>query len=223
MPIFRRPAPAPDAADQEGPLRPEVVDTRQASEPQLPPSRMRGTEPLYGYVVGLELLVVAILNVVITKGKGAPTHPQTGLQIIAIVVPLVFIGLLQLRNRTIAGFAAIVAAFFVTLPKVPNALAVAHVFALAIPLAYGLLITQRQRRALGTSMRRGGRRQAGQAGQGGQAGQAQGRGGQTPAKSSTERRRGRKKGQDEPSGPKPNARYTPPKAKRNQPQGKARR
>lgn len=177
--------------------------------PDLPPSRMRGTEPLYGYVVALELLVVAILNIVISKGKGAPAHPQTGLQIIGVVAPLVLVGLIQSRNRTMVGFAAIVAAFFVTLPKVPTQLAVAHVLALAVPLVYGLVITQRQRRAMGNSARRGGRR--GPAADGARSGGA-------PASAGTgaARRRGGRRGVKEevPAGPRPNARYTPPKTKR---------
>lgn len=212
MALFRRGASSSDTNERSDAVQAEVVGTPAPSDAGLPPSRMRGTEPLYGYVVGLELLVVAILNIVITKGKGAPAHPQTGLQILAVAAPLVFVGLLQLRNRTIAGFSAIVAAFFVTLPKVPNSLSVAHVFALAIPLAYGLIITQRQRRAIGNTARRGGRASRASSKDVAQGGSARTTG---SAEARTDRRRGRKKGQDAvPTGPRPNARYTPPKAKR---------
>lgn len=201
MPLFRRFTSSTDST--AAPVTTEVVD------PDLPPSRMRGTEPLYGYVVALELLVVAVLNIVISNGKGAPAHPQTGLQIIGVVAPLALAGLIQTRNRTMVGFAAIVAAFFVTLPRVPTRLAVAHVLALAIPLVYGLVITQRQRRAMGNSARRGGRREPG-------ATNARSGRGPASAGTGTARRRGGRKGAKEevPAGPRPNARYTPPKAKR---------
>ena len=212
MPLFRRPTPPEDT-------QVEVVDTAVPSpDDQLPPSRMRGTESLYGYVVALELLVVAILNIVITKGKGAPAHPQTGLQIIGVAAPLVLVGVIQTRNRTIVGFAAIVAAFFVTLPKVPTSLAIPHVLALAVPLAYGLIITQRQRRAVGNAARKGSRVGAN--------GNARSSRGQGTTDAGAGRRRGRKAGkggkEEVPQGPRPNARYTPPKAKRA-PQGKATR
>lgn len=211
MPLFRRPG-SPAGAEGDPAVRAEVLDTPTGTDGDLPPSRMRGTEFLYGYVVALELLVVAILNIVISKGKGAPAHPQTGLQIIGLLAPLVLVGLIQSRNRTMVGFASIVAAFFVTLPKVPTSLTVAHVLALAVPLAYGLIVTQRQRRAMGNTARRGGRgatQSTGSRATSGAGGSAGGSGG------ANGRRRGRKGAKEAvPSGPRPNSRYTPPKAKR---------
>lgn len=205
MALFRRPGSGRvDGTDQATTAMANGTDVEVADD--LPPSRMRKTEPLYGYVVGLELLVVAVLNMTVTGGKGAPAHPQTGLQLVGIVASLAFFAVLQLRNRTIVGFAAIVDAFFVTLPRVPNSLGVAHVLALAIPLGYGLIITQRQRRAMGNATR--GRRRA----EGGR------RAGTSPAPESRRRRRAAKTA-PQPTGPQPSARYTPPKSKR----GKARR
>ena len=43
----------------------------------LKPTAMRRPEPLYGYVVGLELIFISILNLTVTHGKGAPAHPAT--------------------------------------------------------------------------------------------------------------------------------------------------
>ena len=43
----------------------------------LKPSAMRGNEALWGYVVAGELIVVSILNLMVTHGKGAPAHPNT--------------------------------------------------------------------------------------------------------------------------------------------------
>jgi hypothetical protein len=187
---------------------------------ELPPSRMRGTESLYGYVVALELLVVAVLNLTVRTGTGAPAHPQTTLQVIGIAASVALFGLLQVRSRTVVGFAAIVAAFFVTLPKVPNSLSLAHILALAVPLIYGLILTQRQRRA--TGLARGSRRGGGGSGtteNSIRAGGGSGRRGSAAAggraRNATSGRGRRGKAADPaPSGPRPSARYTPPKAKR---------
>ncbi len=204
MALFRRSTEEAEPVSQE-----EPGADLEAAEPTLRPSRMRGTEPLYGYVIGLELLAVAIVQMVVRGGKGAPAHPQTGLQIAAIAASVAFFGVLQLRNRTIVGFAAIIAAFFVTLPRVPNSLSAVHIFALVFPLAYGLIISQRQRKAMMAAARgsRGGgasRREAARA---------------AATARRSDRRRG-KRAEPAPSGPRPNARYTPPKAKRGDAKGK---
>ena len=214
-PAARPPEPVPAAAPGEPTNQTDQTD--QTDEPDLPPSRMRGTEPLYGYVVGLELVVIAILTLVIHSGKGAPKHPQTGLQIAGLVVSIAYFAVLQRRSRTLTAFAAIVAAFIVTLPAVPDALRSTRVFVLAIPLAYGLIITQRQRKATGLTMR-GTRKNPGAAGGG--AGSTSRR--DPSAKSGPPaggRRGGRGRGEPKqptptPAGPRASARYTPPKPKR---------
>ena len=215
MPLFRRPATTDtgtdtrtDASHEEPPappVQPDVVTPDQ----DLRPSRMRGTESLYGYVVGLELLAMAIVQIVVRGGKGAPAHPQTTLQIVAIVAALAFFGILQVRNRTIVGFAAIIAAFFVTIPRVPNALGAAHIFTLVVPLAYGLIISQRQRKAMMAAAR------AGRGGGGRAGGVSRREAARSEAASRrADRRRGGKGAESQPTGPRPSARYTPPKAKR---------
>ena len=192
------------------------VDSEPDSAPSAPvasglkPSTMRGNEALFGYVVGVALVVVAILNLTVTHGTGAPAHPQTTLEAVGVAASLAFFGAIQTKNRMIAGFGAILAAFFVTLPRVPNSLSVAHIIALVLPMAYGLIITQRQRR----EMPRPARAKRGAAvadTKGGRPGKA--RAGATPA---TGRRR-RGKHPEPVNGPQPSARYTPPKAKRQQP------
>lgn len=186
---------------------PEVVEA--APETDLPPSRMRGSEPLYGIVVGLELVVVAILTLVMHGGKGAPKHPQTALQIAGLVASLAFFAVLQRRSRTLTAFSAIVAAFIVTLPAVPDSLRTTRVFVLAVPLAYGLIITQRQRKATGLSVR-GTRKKPG-ADPGANTSPRRARAAASPPPAG---RRGR--GQETPAagGPRANSRYTPPKPKR---------
>lgn len=183
--------------------------------PGLKPSAMRGYEPIYGYVVGVVLVVVAVLNLTVTHGTGAPAHPQTTLAAVGVAASLALFGAIQTKNRMIAGFGAILAAFFVTLPRVPTSLSVAHIVALVVPMAYGLIITQRQRRDT-PRLARGGRGSRGAAASGDAKGS--GRGGKsrpgatgaTPA--GGRRRRGKQPGPI--SGPRPNARYTPPKSKR---------
>lgn len=183
-----------------------------AAEPDLPPSRMRGSEPLYGYVVGLELVVIAILTLVIHYGKGAPKHPQTALQIGGLAASIAYFAVLQRKSRTLTAFAAIVAAFIVTLPAVPDSLRSTRVFVLAIPLAYGLIITQRQRKATGLTMR-GTRKSASSAGTdaGSKAGRTSTAAARPPARRGG---RGRDKADPAAAGPRASSRYTPPKPKR---------
>jgi hypothetical protein len=197
------PDPVPDRPVAAGP-----------DEPGLPPSRMRGTESLYGYVVGLELVVVAILTLVMHGGKGAPKHPQTGLQIAGLIGSIAFFAVLQRRSRTLTAFAAIAAAFIVTLPAVPDSLRTSRIFVLAVPLAYGLIITQRQRKATGLSMR-GTRTRSASAGPGTRTDTgSKGRRSATDAARPPARRRGRGQDTPAPAGPRPSPRYTPPKPKR---------
>ncbi len=179
-------------------------------EPELPPSRMRGSESLYGYVVGAELLVVAILNLVVRSGPDAPAHPGTVLEVIAVVAALAFFAVLQTRNRTVVGLGAIVGAFFVTIPKVPNSLAAPHILALVVPLVYGLVLTQRQRRAIGKTVRE---RRRGAARRSSADRSPDAERGRTD-RSRRDRGRG---GRAAPtaSGARPNGRYTPPKTKRS--------
>ncbi len=184
------------------------------ADPGLKPSTMRGSEGLYGYVVGLELLVVGVLNLTVTHGPGAPAHPQTTLAAVGVAASIAFMAVIRLKNRMAAGFGAIVAAFFVTLPRVPNSMSIAHIFALVVPMAYGLIITQRQRRDT-PKLARGAARGAAARGSGASpaGGRTGGKGAGTTPAGAGRGRRGKK--QAEPAnGPRPSARYTPPKSKR---------
>lgn len=173
-----------------------------AAATDLKPSAMRGNEYRYGLLVAAELVVVAILNLSVTHGKGAPAHPPTTLALIGLVAALAVFGLLRTDNRMIVGFGSIIAAFFVTLPRTPNSLSIAHLFALGIPLAYTLVLTQRQRKATTTQLRQN--RAAGPRPAAGRAGR-------------------RRKEPQQPEGPRPSRRYTPPKSKRPTGKGSGRR
>jgi hypothetical protein len=186
---------------------PDDSRSRRATDaevgPPRKPSTMKWPEPLYGAVVALELVVIAILNLTVTTGKGAPTHSQTTLSLIGLACAIGFGALLFTRNRMVAAFAAIAAGFFVTLPKVPDRVTVFHLFGLVFPLVYAFVLTQRQRKdsAALTKARASG---------GGAA--------RTPAErrasAQTQRRRGRRSKAAEPTGPAASRRYTPPKPKR---------
>jgi uncharacterized membrane protein YccC len=174
---------------------------RFASSPSTPdpvggPSRMQGNEPLWGYAVAVLLVVVAVLDLTVTTGAGAPKHPTTWTPAAGLVLALVLAGTMRYRSRLLSPFVAIFAAFFVTLSKGPRVLGFPHILALVVAVGFALLVSMRQRKdqkALTPNMTAADRREAADA------------------------RRRRRKGEPEPPpGPKrppPSARYTPPKSK----------
>ncbi len=191
--------------------RDEPDQGAEVDEADLKPSALRGTEPLYGYVVAAELLVVAILNLTDTHGAGAPAHPDKILSAIGILAAVGVVAAIRLtRHRMIVGFVTIAAAFLVNLPKVPHSLQLAHVIAIAIPLVYAFILTQRQNKARMAEIKRA------RTGEPGASGTRSGRtsaAGRADEQAKRRERRGRR-GVPEPSGPKASSRYTPPKPKR---------
>jgi hypothetical protein len=190
-----------------------------ASDPDdlsLKPSQMRGSEARYGYIVALELIGVSIVNLVVIHGKGAPKHPATAVAVVGLLASVGLVALVRTHHRIIVPLGAVVAAFFVTLPRVPNSVAETHLLALGIPVIYALIITQRQRKsaaaytrarrsagakttAAGRKADAADRRRSGQAAQSGRSG------------------RSRRKPAIAPTGPAASRRYTPPKPKRPRP------
>jgi hypothetical protein len=199
---------APAPARRSGGLLSRWADSARArattpvDESQLKPTDMRGNEALYGYILAAELVVVSVFNLVFTHGKGAPAHPPTTLSVVGLIVSVAFGALVRTHNRFIVSFAALIAAFFVTLPRVPSKLFVFHLLALILPLIYALVLMQRQRKATLA---------AAKSGSGGR---------QTPAQRRAEadarrrERRQQKRGAPPPPKVAPSRRYTPPKAKR---------
>jgi hypothetical protein len=190
--------PGTEAGDATNPDDSEIGPPRK-------PSTMKWPEPLYGAVVALELAVIAILNLTVTTGKGAPTHSQTTLSLIGLACAIGFGALLFTRNRMVVSFAAIAAGFFVTLPKVPDRITVFHLFGLVFPLVYAFVLTQRQRKDSAAFNKT----------------RASGSGApRTPAErraraqAQRQERRGRRSKAAEPTGPPASRRYTPPKPKR---------
>ncbi len=175
-----------------------------ADDLNLKPTAMRRPEPLYGYVVALELVFVSILNLTVTHGKGAPAHPATLEALIGLVASLALFPIIRTNHRLIVAFSTVVAAFFATLPRTPASLTLVHLLALIIPIVYAFILSSRQRKAAAARAR------AGRSGSGGVAGPRSS--GARPDDSGT-RRRGRKE-KAAPAGPQASGRYTPPKAKR---------
>jgi hypothetical protein len=180
-------------------------------EADLKPSAMRGPEPLYGYVVAAELLVVAILNLTDTHGPGAPAHPDTALAAAGILGAAALAAAIRFtRHRMVVAFVTIAAAFLVTVPKIPKSLELVHVIAIAVPFVYAFILTQRQNKARAAEIKQA--RAAASSSGSSRAGRT---GAARRAEDQAKRRdrRGRR-GVPEPSGPKASNRYTPPKPKR---------
>jgi hypothetical protein len=156
---------------------------------------MKGNEPTLGYGLVAVLIIVAVADLLITKGKGAPKHTTAWEPVVGIVLALVVAGTLRLRNRMVTPLIAVVAVFFLTLDKGPNSLELPHLFALILSIAYALTLSMRQRREqralTGMSAAQTRRAQA-------------------------DARRRRRKGEPEvetgPKRPAASRRYTPPKA-----------
>lgn len=158
---------------------------------------MQGNEFLYGHIVAAILIAVAIANFLIRHGAGAPKNPPTTLDAIGLLAAIAVVPILWTRNRFIAPFASVIAAFFVTFPRGPNSVQSIHILAIIFPLVYALVLTQRQRKAA----------------------IAQAKAGRSAPPTSRPRLRKRSKEEDTDSSdrskaPTPNRRYTPPKAKR---------
>lgn len=175
------------------------------AELDLKPTTMRRPEPLYGYVVALELIFISILNLSVTHGKGAPAHPATLWSSVGLLASVALIPVIRFTNhRLVVAFYTIIATFLATQPRTPSSLAITHFLALGIAVVYAFWLSQRQRKAASARAR---------AGQPGSAPAAGGRSSRQPAGNSSAGRRGRRN-KDAPSGPQASRRYTPPKAKR---------
>ncbi len=180
-------------------------------EADLKPSAMRGPEPLYGYVVAAELLVVAILNLTDTHGPGAPAHPDTALAAAGILGAAAVAAAIRFtRHRMVVAFVTIAAAFLVSVPKIPNSLELVHVIAIAVPFVYAFILTQRQNKARVADIKQA---RAAQSSSGGARAGRTDAAGRAEDQANRRDRRGRR-GVPEPSGPKASNRYTPPKPKR---------
>jgi phosphate/sulfate permease len=158
---------------------------------------MRGREPAQAIAVAVLLAAVGVANLLVTTGPGAPKHPTLVYSYIGIALAVGLAVSVKWRNRVVSPFAAIFAAFFVTLARGPNSLEVPHLAALAGSVGFAVVVSMRQRKEL--------RAQA------------------PPRPAAGRRRRGRADPEPDSSAkrlPEPNRRYTPP-AKVTPAKGKA--
>jgi hypothetical protein len=159
------------------------------------PSTMKGNEALLGLAVAGIIIAVAVLDLTVTTGAGAPKHPETWAPVVGIVLAVALIASLRFRNRLASPFVAIFAAYFVELAKTPKSISTAHVIALAAAVGFAVALTLRHRSA--------------QKAAGTMTGPAQRR-------AAADARRRRRKGEPEPEAtmkrPPASARYTPPKS-----------
>lgn len=191
----------PDA-ESPAPAPVVVADTAAPTEAGdgLPHSRLRGNEITYGYVVGALIAVASVIMLVVTKGKGAPTHPNPVWASLGVVFGLSTIFSIRFSNRLLTAMIAIFGGFVAGQVKTPNSLTGVRIVALLAPVLYGVLIFRRQskadraRRTAQTRARAAERRAA--------------RAGGGTAKA------GAGKGRPVPGRPAPSGRYTPPKARR---------
>ncbi|MHB1930111.1 MAG: hypothetical protein ACYCUG_11965 [Acidimicrobiales bacterium] len=163
---------------------------------------------MYGYATAVVILAVAVLNLVVTKGKGAPAHPALWPSYAAIVLALGLAVSMRWRSRMVSPFVAIFGGMFDTLVRGPDSIATAHYVVIFAAFGFAVALTMRQRReqkALGILPSRGRR--------GGRA--------TNPASG----RRGASAADDGPKKPVASRRYTPPKyATKSAPsRGRARR
>ena len=161
---------------------------------------MQGNEFLYGHLVAGVVIAVAAANLLVRHGAGAPKHPQTTLSVAGLIAAVAVLPILRTRNRFIAPFAALIAAFLVTLPTVPNSVRSIHAVVIVFPFIYAFLLTQRQRKAALAQAKSG-------------------RPARTPAEPRRRRTRREKAAEEEARSrtPERSRRYTPPKAKRAKP------
>jgi hypothetical protein len=170
--------------------RPERTARPTTGPDGLRPIDLRGWEIQAGYLVAVIIAAIAVLELLVTGGAGAPTHTDYILPVVALALAVGQAATIPRHNRLITGVLGIVAGLIVDFDRVPNSLVVPHSIAIFAPLVYAFLVTQRYSRAQRALQPPRQPRQRGGA----------------SARSSR-----RAKAEPEPTGPKANRRYTPPK------------
>lgn len=190
MSLFtRRPRPE-DPEDLEGNLDP-LPPTTPAPAATPRPIELRDWEIPVGYAVAGFVVLLAILELTVTSGKGAPKNPNPVLPSIALVVGLAQAATIRYKNRLLTAILGVVGGLLIAYVPVPYSLGILHSIGFLAPFVYAFLITQRHSRAQRALQGPRNRARAG------------GRRGAKPP--------------PEPSGPKASRRYTPPRSKEDRP------
>lgn len=182
MSLFtRRPRPEDDPDDFDS--FPSPADPPKI----LRPIELRDWEIPAGYAIAALIVLLAVLELTVTSGKGAPKNPSPVLPLVGLVVGLAQAATIRYKNRLITAILGVVGGLLIAYVQVPVSLGIPHSIGFLAPFVYAFLITQRHSRA--QRALQGPRN-------------ARGSGGRRGAKAAPE-----------PTGPKASRRYTPPKAK----------
>lgn len=184
MSLFTR---RPRSDDSEEDFEPLPAPTRAEPASTLRPMELREWEIPAGYAVAGVIVLLAILELTVTHGKGAVKNPSPVLPLLAVVMALVQAATIRFKNRLLTALTGVAGGLLIVATRVPDSLAVPHSFGFLVPIIYAFLVTNRHNRA--QRALRGPRNQA----RGG------GRRGSNAA--------------PEPTGPKASRRYTPPRPK----------
>jgi len=153
----------------------------------LRPIELREWEIPAGYAIAGFIVLLAVLELVITTGKGAPKNPSPILPLLALAIGLVQAATIRFKNRLVTALVGVAGGLLIATTKVPDSLGIPHSLGFLAPLVYAFLVTNRHNRA--QRAQRGPRNQPQRGG-----------------------RRG-SKAAPEPTGPKASRRYTPPRPK----------
>ncbi len=190
-------APAPDTARSPALLRVMGALDRRVDDPDEPTSslRMRPQEIKVGYLAAIVLIVIPIVFLTVTTGKGAPAHPSSVLPALGLVLAVAMVATISLSNRILSAILAASSSLATTSSLVPTSVRGLSTVDLIAAMGFAVWISLRQSKARKLALVQ--RRKAAQAGR---------PGGPRPA------RKGRRDAKvEEPTGPPPSARYTPPK------------
>lgn len=196
MALFSRQA-SPDPDDDDFDPAPKPASPAAGD---LRPIRLRDWEIPVGYLVAAFVVLLAVLELVITKGKGAPKTPDTLLPVVALIIGVAQAATISLKNRLVTGILGVLGGLAVAYVRVPDSLSIPHSIGFIGPFVYAFLITQRHSRAQ-RALQGPRRPRQGGGGSGARGGSGSGSG-----------RRG-SKAPIEPTGIKASRRYTPPKPK----------
>jgi len=196
-PTDAAPASAPATTRSPALIRVMGALDRRGEDPDEPTSslRMRPQEIKVGYLAAVVLIVIPIVFLTVTTGKGAPAHPSAVLPAIGLVLAVAMVATISLSNRILSAILAGSSSLATTSSVVPASVRGLSNVDLIAAMGFAVWISLRQSKARKLAVVQ--RRKAAQAGR---------PGGTRPA------RKGRRDTKvEEPTGPPPSARYTPPK------------
>jgi hypothetical protein len=172
---------------------PEETPASSVAPSDLPPNRLREWEIPTAYGVAAVVAILAVLELVVTKGAGAKS-PEPLLPIIGLVLIAAQAATIRLANRLLTSVATILAALAVFYDnRIPKSLTVPRLIGFLAAFLFAFLVIQRHSRA--------------------QRALAPPRGSRRGAATSSNARGGRGKKTAEPTGVPASRRYTPPKPK----------